>query len=60
MGRGQARLRRLAEYFNRLCLPCAEQHAREHLNTLTDTKGNLRPASEQVVNDRLARVRAGY
>jgi hypothetical protein len=60
MGRGQARLRRLAAYFNRPCLACAEQKTREHLASLTDMHGNPRPANQETVSARLDKLRRTY
>lgn len=60
MGRGQARARRIADYFNRKCLPCAEVHVRASLASYTDTKGELRPTPQDVVDVRLAKLRTTY
>ena len=60
MGRGQARQRRLAEYFDRSCLACAETKTLAHLASLTDSQGNARPANQDVINARLDKVRRAY
>lgn len=60
MGRGQARQRRLAEYFNRPCVVCAEVHLRTELSKLTDMQGNLRPATDEKVREKVARLQSRY
>jgi len=60
MGRGKARLKRIAEYFNRSCLVCAEKHLLSHLASLTDSKGNARPADPSRVAERLTALRKTY
>ena len=60
MGRGQARQRRLVEYFARPCLICAEANTLAHLASLTDTQGNARPANQDVINARIEKLRRTY
>lgn len=60
MGRGQARKKRLTDYFGRNCSACAERIALAHLASLTDSQGNPRPANQEKISTRLAKIRATY
>ena len=52
-GRGAARVRRLAAYFDRRCYACAVDHIQAEAGKFTDRNGNPQPAA--IVSDRIAR-----
>jgi hypothetical protein len=60
MGRGQARIKRLAEYFNRPCLSCASARLIDRMSELTDPRGNPRPATPEQVNVRITALKSRY
>ena len=60
MGRGQARIKRLAEYFARPCFECASTSLQVHLASLTDMQGGPRPATSDVIAARTDKLRRTY
>jgi hypothetical protein len=60
MGRGQARVKRLAEYFARPCFECASASLQARLASLTDMQGTSRPATSEVVAAKTDKLRRTY
>ena len=62
MGRGQARVKRIATYFNRRCIACARAQAIFQAGLLTDIRGNPLDADAYAiaVQKALERVRLAY
>lgn len=60
MGRGQARVKRLAEYFARPCFECASARLQARLASQTNMQGEPRPAAPEVVADRIDKLRRTY
>lgn len=62
MGRGQARQKRLAQYFARPCLNCKLAAIRATADTLTDTKANplTQDQRDAYYNKRMQRIKYDY
>ena len=50
MGRGKAREKRLADYFDRTCLNCALERTANKARCLTDVHGKRLPAEVEAKN----------
>lgn len=60
MGRGAARVKRLAVYFNRPCQVCLAASIRSDMLSYTDLQGNPNPASETQIQQRLLKLTHTY